>query len=80
VEAATGAVVEAVNHPDGTGTIAALTITFAGDEPVELVAILDADDDARFVARSRDAALLARGMAEELIGRRFTTSGGELRS
>jgi acetyl-CoA C-acetyltransferase len=90
VEAATGAVGEAVGRPDGAGTIAALTITFAGDQPLELVAILDADDDraqhggavvgTRLVARSRDAALVARGMAEELIGRRFATSGGELRS
>jgi len=78
VAAATGAVDEVRPRHDGAGTVAALTVTFAGDAPVELVAILDADDGARFVARSRDAALVARAMAEELVGRRFATAGGEL--
>jgi len=80
VSATTGAIDEVLPRHDGPGTIAALTITFAGDEPVEVVAILDTDDGARFVARSRDTALVARAMAEELVGRRVTTREGGIRS
>jgi hypothetical protein len=76
--AATAAVDELPPRHDGEGKVAALTVTYAGDAPLELVAILTADDGKRFVARSRDAALVARAMAEELVGARFSVLAGEI--
>jgi acetyl-CoA C-acetyltransferase len=78
--AATATLDELPPRHDGAGTIAALTVTYAGDQPLELVAVLTTDDGKRFVARSKDAALAARAMNEELIGTRFAVSGGEIRS
>lgn len=78
-EAATAAVVDVRPTYDGAGRVVALTVTFAGNEPAEMIAVLESDEDVRFIARSRDAALVARATTEELVGRRFTTSGGEIR-
>lgn len=78
VARATAAVDEVRPRHDGPGTIAALTVTFAGEAPAELVAILDADDGSRFVARSKDPALIERAMREELVGRRVVAAGGEI--
>lgn len=79
VESATAAIDDVRPAHDGTGTVRALTVTYTGNEPNEVVAVLESDDGIRFVARSRDAALIARATTEELVCQRFTASGGELR-
>ncbi len=63
---------------DGPATVAACTVTYDGFEPKELVAVLDTNDGQRVIAKSTDAALMARAMTEELVGRTFTVSGNTL--
>lgn len=79
-EAATATVADVRPVHDSVGKVVALTVAYAGNDPSELIAVLEGDDDVRFVARSRDPELLARATTEELIGRRFGASGGELRA
>jgi len=78
VEAATAAIDDVRPAYDGTGTVRALTVTYAGNEPAEVVAVLESDDGIRFVARSRAAALIRRALTEELVGQRFTASAGAI--
>ena len=60
---------------EGPATMAACTVTYAGMEPKELVAILDTDDGNRVIAKSSDADLMKRAVSEELVGQTFTVAG-----
>ena len=63
---------------EGAATIAACTVTYSGMEPKEFVAILETDDGSRVIAKSSDEGLMARAVAEELVGTTFTVSGNTL--
>lgn len=52
----------------GPGTIATATVTHEGQDPIEMVAIVDLDTGARAVARSDDAALIQRALTVGVIG------------
>jgi hypothetical protein len=63
---------------EGPATLAACTVTYGGMEPKELVAILDTDDGNRVIAKSSDAALMARAVSDELVGETLNVSGNAL--
>ena len=72
--AATETVDVAPSH-DGPATVAALTVTYTGEEPNQVVAILDTSDGRRVIAKSTDPRLLARATSDELVGTNVTVSG-----
>ncbi len=76
-EAAT-ARVDVLDSYDGDATVAACTVTYDGEEPRELVAILDTQRGARVIARSDDPVLAARATEEELVGTRVAVAGNGL--
>jgi acetyl-CoA C-acetyltransferase len=78
-DAATATVPVTASH-DGDARMAACTVTYEGMEPKELVAVLDADDGVRVIAKSTDAALIARATTDELVGAHFRTRGGAVES
>lgn len=69
VAAATGAVPVVLEH-DGEATIASYTVTFDGQEPTEVIVLVDTPDGSRSIGRSSDAATIERAMTEGLVGRR----------
>lgn len=62
----------------GPATIASYTVTHDGQEPTELVAIVDLDAGPRAVARSDDGDLVRRGVELGLIGERVVIDGGRI--
>jgi hypothetical protein len=76
--AATTPTVPAVASHDGDGTVAACTVTFEGQEPAELVALVDTPERSRVIGRSRDAALIERARSEGLVGCPVVVSGTAL--
>ena len=62
--------VDAVLEHDGEATIASYTVTFDGQEPTEVIVLVDTPDGSRSIGRSSDAATIERAMTEGLVGRR----------
>jgi acetyl-CoA C-acetyltransferase len=75
--AATDTVDVALGH-DGPASIAACTVTYKGEDPEELVAILDIDDRTRVIATSTNADLIVRATSEELIGTTVEVDGNSI--
>lgn len=71
---ATG-VVEAVSTHEGPATIATYTLTYDGELASSAFVIADLGPGVRWVGRSTDPALLARGGTEELIGAEVVVHG-----
>ncbi len=69
---------EVLDGHEGEATVAAITVTYAGLEPVKVVAILETDAGDRVIAKSQDSDLLVEATTTELIGRRFVVSGNRL--
>jgi acetyl-CoA C-acetyltransferase len=67
--------VDVMSNHDGQATLAAYTVTYEGDEPKELIAILDADDQHRVIAKSSEPSLIADATSKELVGATFTVEG-----
>lgn len=72
--AATREVVVLGDH-HGPATVVAVTITYAGLEPAQVIAVLATDTGDRVIARSDDPDLLRAAATEELVGRRFHVDG-----
>ena len=72
--AATDSVAVQLDHM-GPATIAAVTVTFAGSSPSEVLAILDTDVGDRVVARTSDRAVVDAALTRELIGCRADVVG-----
>lgn len=66
--AAASETAEVRSSHDGDARVVAYTITFDAGSPKQLVAIAELPNGDRVVAKSGDAALIARGMREELVG------------
>ena len=64
----------------GDATMVALTVTYSGLEPAEVVAILETDAGDRVIAKSQEPDLLIEATTTELIGRRFGVRGNRLMS
>lgn len=62
----------------GSGTIATATVTHQGQDPTELVAIVDLASGERAVARSDDAALIQRAMSDGVVGDPVHLDAGRL--
>lgn len=62
----------------GPATIASYTVTHDGQQPSELVAIVDLDDGNRAVARADDAGLLARALDDGVVGDRVEVTAGRI--
>ena len=67
-----------VVSPSGGATIVTSTVTHEGQDPVELVAIVDLDSESRAVARSRDARLVDRALRVGVIGDRVDVVDGRI--
>jgi acetyl-CoA C-acetyltransferase len=67
--------VPVISGHEGPATIAACTVTYDGMHPMELIAILDTDDGNRVIAKSTDGDLIARALADELVGTSFVVAG-----
>lgn len=72
--------VDVLDAYDGDAIVAACTVTYDGEEPRELVAILDAPAGERVIAKSDDAALAARATEQELVGTTLGVAGNGLRA
>ncbi|QXC59996.1 hypothetical protein KSP35_16705 [Aquihabitans sp. G128] len=64
------ATTEVLGGHDGEATVVAVTVTYLGQEPHEVVAVVATDAGPRAIAKSTDPALLDRARAEELVGTR----------
>ena len=62
----------------GPGTIATATVTHQGQDPAELVAIVDLDTGERGVARSDDASLIQRAMTTGVVGDTVHLAAGRI--
>ena len=71
-------VYEVVADYDGPVTIAAATVQYAGDNPVNAIFVCDLPGDRRSLALSTDADLMGLVMREELVGRHAERSGNQL--
>ena len=67
-----------VVSPSGGATIVTSTVTHEGQDPVELVAIVDLDSESRAVSRSRDARLVDRALRVGVIGDRVDVVDGRI--
>lgn len=66
--AAVSETAEVLSGHDGAARVAAYTITYDSGTPSGLVAVAELPGCERVIAKSNDAALIARGMREELVG------------
>lgn len=62
----------------GSGSIATATVTHQGQDPTELVAIVDLATGERAVARSDDASLIRQAITKGVIGERVHLDAGRL--
>jgi acetyl-CoA C-acetyltransferase len=76
--AATPTVAVVASH-HGPGTIAAVTVTHTGHDPDEVIAIVDTDEGARVIARSRDSGLVRQALTSVLVGTPVVVEGDQLR-
>lgn len=76
--AAASETAEVLSSHDGDARVVAYTITYDTGAPHELVAITELPGGDRVIARSNDAALIARGMREELVGRVLRIRGNTI--
>lgn len=75
--AATG-VVDVLDGHHGPATVVAVTVTYAGLDPVRVVAVLETAAGDRVIATSSDPALVASATTEELVGRSYEVAGNAL--
>ena len=68
--------IEAVSDYAGDATIAACTVTYDGQSPKELIAVVDTADGTRAIARTSDIGLATRATTVGLVGGRVTVSAG----
>jgi acetyl-CoA C-acetyltransferase len=64
---------------DGPAVVAAVTATYDGFEPKEVIAVVDTPDGARAIAKSTAPDALRVAATEELVGRTVEVSGNDLR-
>ena len=69
---------EVVERYDGPATIAAVTVQFSGDDPVNAIFVCDLPEARRTLATSNDPALIDRAMREELCGRQAVLTQNQL--
>jgi acetyl-CoA C-acetyltransferase len=67
--------IDVVPPRDATVTVAACTVTYTGDQPNEVIAIVDAIDGERMIGRSPDPALARRATEEEFVGQALVIDG-----
>jgi acetyl-CoA C-acetyltransferase len=72
------ATIDVMSNHDGRATLAACTVTYDGNAPKELIAILDADDQRRVIAKSTERTLIADATTKELVGATFTVKSNVL--
>jgi len=72
------ATTEVLGGHHGEATVVAVTVTYGGQDPREVVAVLATDDGPRVIARSAEHALVRAATTEELVGRRFAVDGNRL--
>ncbi|NIS32799.1 MAG: acetyl-CoA acetyltransferase, partial [Actinobacteria bacterium] len=65
--------------PDGEGTVATYTVTYDGETPARVVAVVDLDSGSRAVAVLDEPAAAESATVEELIGARVAVKGRALR-
>lgn len=65
--------------PAGAGVVATYTVTYVGDDPARICAIVDLDVGSRAVAALDDPAAAAQATVEDLIGARVDVEGRALR-
>ena len=76
--AAATAIETVVVSPSGPATIVTSTVTHQGQDPVELVAIVDLDTGSRAVARSDDRTLIDRALRTGIVGERVDVDDGRI--
>ncbi len=69
---------EVVERYDGPATIAAVTVQFSGDAPVNAIFVCDLPEARRTLATSNDPELIDRAMHEELCGRQVVLAQNQL--
>jgi acetyl-CoA C-acetyltransferase len=67
--------VDVMSNHHGQARLAACTVTYEGNEPKELIAILDVDNQRRVIAKSSEPSLIADATTKELVGGTFTVEG-----
>jgi acetyl-CoA C-acetyltransferase len=72
--------VDVLEEHHGPATVVAATVTYDGEQPVEVVALLDTTPGPRVIAKSRDVDLVARATTDGLVGRQLVVAGNELRA
>ena len=77
--AAATEVVDVHSHHDGPASVAAVTVTYDGYEPKEVIAVVDTPDGGRAIAKSTAADALRRATTEELVGCEVEVAGNDLR-
>ena len=77
-EAATG-VREVTGTAQGSGTVASLTVTYAGDVPGGAFVVADLPDGRRWIGTSADVELWDRACTEELVGTEVRIDGTSCR-
>lgn len=68
--------VHAAHH--GPATVAAATVTYEGEQPAEVIAVLDVAEGGRVIAKSSDGSMLALATGEGLVGRSLGVEGNTL--
>jgi hypothetical protein len=71
-------VYEVVRDYYGPGTIAAATVEFSGEAPVNAIFVCDLPNQCRTLAISTDAGVMETVMREEVCGRPIELSGNEM--
>jgi acetyl-CoA C-acetyltransferase len=63
----------------GSAVVAAVTVTYDGFEPKEVIAVVDTPDGARAIAKTTEPDVLTRATTDELVGSPVEVDGNTLR-